>query len=193
MLVNVISHVGKSHYEVFRLERRSDLEPLLVRLEQADGMIASLCSYPAGEHVIDAYWRTLIRNKTIEFEEPPPSFGPLYHRARSFIKRKHNGSCTEADVHDLPSLMPFLKALIGPFEKSRFCVTDKGYIGLCNENTEPGDCVTILLGGLAPVIIRKTDARKRYFRLVGECYVHGMMTGAQLSFPNVVEAELFPW
>ena len=192
-LVDVASHVGKSHNEVFGLARTSELEPLLVRLEEADEIVASLGSYPSSEHVVDAYWRTLIRNKTIQFEEPPPSYGLMYHHARGFIKRKHHGSCTEADIYDLPTLLPFLKALIGPCESTRFCVTDKGYIGLCNENTEPGDYVAIFLGGLAPVILRKTDERKGYFRLVSECYIHGIMTGEQLTSSNFVETELFLW
>jgi hypothetical protein len=67
-------------------------------------------------------------------------------------------------------------------------VSEKGYVGLCPQGTEPGATVFIPLGGHVPYVIKKTDlsgdakepeARPQAgnWRLLGEAYIHGIMDG----------------
>lgn len=46
---------------------------------------------------------------------------------------------------------------------------------------QDGNLVTVLLGGQVPFILSKQEK----FRLVGECYVHGLMDGEAFSEDGV--------
>jgi len=56
-----------------------------------------------------------------------------------------------------------------------FTTASRGYIGIGPPSLEPGDGVFVLRGGRVPFILRKI--RENEFRVVGECYVHGIMYG----------------
>jgi hypothetical protein len=55
-----------------------------------------------------------------------------------------------------------------------FFATSKGFLGLGPRSMQRGDIVAVLFGGRVPFILRSMDG---HFRLVGECYVHGIMDG----------------
>src|SRR4051794_30493130 len=61
----------------------------------------------------------------------------------------------------------------------KFFFTEKGYIGLGPGGAQPGDIVSIFLGGRVPFLIRKNIGEG--FRFVGESYVHGIMDGLVLQ------------
>ena len=56
-----------------------------------------------------------------------------------------------------------------------FIITSKGYMGLAPAGTQPGDIVCVLRGGDVTYILRPIN---EYHRLVGECYVEGIMNGS---------------
>jgi hypothetical protein len=65
-------------------------------------------------------------------------------------------------------------------------VRDATIIGLAPDNVEVSDAVCILHGCSVPVLLRRADNETRakentnarvQYRLIGECYVHGMMDG----------------
>jgi hypothetical protein len=58
--------------------------------------------------------------------------------------------------------------------KRKLVTIDAGYIAMVPENVQRGDVVAVLLGCNFPVLIRQCG---RYFRVLGECYVHGLMDG----------------
>jgi hypothetical protein len=60
----------------------------------------------------------------------------------------------------------------------RLFKTKQGYLGLGPRSLEERDEVVILEGGMVPLIIRKAD---KNFKLVGDCYVHGIMHGGAFS------------
>jgi hypothetical protein len=56
----------------------------------------------------------------------------------------------------------------------RFCKTETGRLGQVPYGTEAGDVLAIFLGSEVPFVLRKVgDA----YRLLGPCYVHGVMDG----------------
>lgn len=57
--------------------------------------------------------------------------------------------------------------------------TSKGYIGVGPETMVPGDMVTLLFGGRVPFLLRQLD--QRGYRLVGDCYVQGIMHGEAID------------
>lgn len=60
-----------------------------------------------------------------------------------------------------------------------FTTASKGYIGIGPPSLERGDGVFVLRGGRVPFILRKVKGNE--FRVVGECYVHGVMYGEMLE------------
>jgi hypothetical protein len=74
-----------------------------------------------------------------------------------------------------------------------YFITDGGYIGVGSKDLKPRDKIIILYGGKTPYIIRREeecledrhppghDLDGQWCRLVGECYVHGMMYGEMMK------------
>jgi hypothetical protein len=61
----------------------------------------------------------------------------------------------------------------------KFCRTDIGYLGLVPHGTLLGDAIAIIHGCQVPFVLRASDNSLDY-RLVGPCYVHGIMYGEAL-------------
>jgi hypothetical protein len=59
-------------------------------------------------------------------------------------------------------------------EGRKFCTTNTGYICMVPETVERGDVVVVLPGCNFPVLLRPYESK---YRVVGECYVHGLMQG----------------
>ncbi|KAI0107818.1 heterokaryon incompatibility protein-domain-containing protein [Nemania sp. FL0031] len=56
----------------------------------------------------------------------------------------------------------------------RGMLSNLGYIGLGPRETEVGDRIVLLQGSRVPMVVRQVAQR---LRIVGECYVHGVMDG----------------
>ncbi|KAH9204191.1 heterokaryon incompatibility protein-domain-containing protein [Leptodontidium sp. 2 PMI_412] len=65
----------------------------------------------------------------------------------------------------------------------RLFVTETGYIGAGPRNMQIGDQVFVLLGGEVPFVMREVEAvdTDKLYRLVGDCYVHGIMDGEAVN------------
>ena len=66
----------------------------------------------------------------------------------------------------------------------KFAITKRGFAGVVPHLSHVGDSVAIMKGGCVPFVVRRSDERSR---LVGECYVHGIMRGEGLWLPGVTE------
>ncbi|KAL8687476.1 MAG: hypothetical protein Q9218_006361 [Villophora microphyllina] len=76
-----------------------------------------------------------------------------------------------------------------PIDGRRFATTDTGYMALVADRTEVGDAVAFFQGTSVPYTIRPQWNSKRlehgrdeiHAKLVGDCYVHGMMQGEAIA------------
>ena len=59
----------------------------------------------------------------------------------------------------------------------KFVFTGKEYSGLGPMAMEVGDVVAVLFGGHVPYVLRRAEGM---YRLIGGCYVHGIMHGEAL-------------
>ena len=66
----------------------------------------------------------------------------------------------------------------------RLFVSSKGWIGLCPPGTRKGDGIWAACGVDIPIVLRKADGESNY-KLVGECYCHGLGTGELESTPDM--------
>ncbi|PNY29044.1 Ankyrin and HET domain protein [Tolypocladium capitatum] len=64
------------------------------------------------------------------------------------------------------------------------CFTEHRLMGLLPLSTKVGDVVVVIHGCHAPFVVRPTE-REGHFRLVGECYVHGVMNGECMAGQSV--------
>jgi hypothetical protein len=56
----------------------------------------------------------------------------------------------------------------------RVITTNSGFIGLLPEEAQDGDSIAIVLGCYHPVVLRPSGDE---YKVLGECYVHGLMDG----------------
>jgi hypothetical protein len=60
----------------------------------------------------------------------------------------------------------------------------KDTYGLSPKETKEGDIVCVLFGCSVPVVLRKVKqgrGRPKYFKMIGECFVYGMMDGEAVA------------
>jgi len=65
-----------------------------------------------------------------------------------------------------------------------FCATKRGLLGIGPAGARPGDRVVLILGAPSPYLVRTqtmSDDGRSVDRLVGECYVHGIMDGEAMT------------
>lgn len=74
-----------------------------------------------------------------------------------------------------------------------FCVTTHGLFCLVPRMTQAGDYVAILSGFKFPVALRKVGpATKKYYELLGPCYVHRLMRGRAWSLMEEFKCKYKP-
>ena len=77
--------------------------------------------------------------------------------------------------------MRLLEAFHSRARGRTFFFTEEGYIGLAPKAAQRNDVVVLVLGCQAPMILHPRHDKQ--YIVVGECYVHGMMTGEILLGP----------
>lgn len=154
-------------------------------------------SYPTGETLQEAFWRTLVCNKNMQGQKVGEEYGSYW----KIVHRLY--SCDDVfenmPSHDeIMSMMLFEQPMDMFAEGRRFCTTVNGRIGWVPQRASLGDFVCVFLGYPVPFIIRKAFFREAhlpfmirpattYFQLVGECYIHGYMEGEGLNHPFDLE------
>ena len=143
--------------------------------------------YPTGEKHRSVYWQTITAGQRIHGDDQ-------YTEAefeKWFANRHVDRTLAALNLNRIPVLsdylsmsgqlmnrmiMPanaFAQATTALFQR-RMARTRCGYLGLVPGAAEVGDWIAICRGGGRPLVIRMEGD---CFRIVGECYVHGMMKG----------------
>ncbi|KAH8893672.1 HET-domain-containing protein [Thozetella sp. PMI_491] len=162
------------------------------------GMKLASCleAYPGSAAVFEAFWHCLVAGKDGSgMQKSPSSFEEIFSllvdelagRSDSIMgqtysaRQKRPRGKGKLELSNLESRAPketfqeIRVALAGAMKNRRLGVTRLGYLGLFPMSTEPGDVVSLLAGCHVPFVLRSTVGRG--YRLVGECYVHGVMNG----------------
>jgi hypothetical protein len=85
--------------------------------------------------------------------------------------------------------MRYLVGMMDAAFDRRLFATGKKYIGLAPASTQVGDLVCVLLGGHTPFLLRPCEEYRGRYRLVGECYIHGIMHGEALQHDGLALQE----
>ena len=161
-------------------------------------------TYKTGQLKDEALWRTMIGDHGLDDVRPAPKeYGDHYQLWQRMLAdhetmlacAKQNtllpGFNTEQELSDATMLYTRFNSAFGPVNNNRrFCITKNGYIGMVPPGTQAGDLICILFGTDTPFVIRDLptpDEVRKSYELVGDCYVHGMMDGEGMDFPQPEE------
>ncbi|KAJ4362571.1 hypothetical protein N0V83_010665 [Neocucurbitaria cava] len=144
-----------------------------------------------GESMLDAYWQTLTVGWQLNEEHTLSATTyrewDRYHRPAAWLRRFVGPKIATSSAYTwFTFALMFCKQMRRPppelgFERPlslasnrRFVRTGKGYMGLVGAETRVGDCVVLCKRGGSPLIMRPNGGS---WELVGDSYVHGMMSG----------------
>jgi hypothetical protein len=78
----------------------------------------------------------------------------------------------------------------GLFSKYRqFMISELGFLGLLSSEARAGDEIVLFPGGHTPFVLRKRENGR--YRMVGECFIHGIMSGEAAEDVPPGEFETF--
>ena len=137
----------------------------------------------------DAYWRTLVADRGPDGGNPP-----LYWQLaceQAYTQRPAGDDLNTEKLMAINSkpkafaekvVVEYLHRVQAVVWMRRLIVTaERETLGLVPAKAKKTDLICILAGCSVPVVLRKIEADKRtgeiYYKLIGECYVHGMMDG----------------
>jgi hypothetical protein len=141
------------------------------------------------EMMQDFYLRTVSANLDISRSFGPGGQGWYYrisHISPSY-RATRSGDTWRRDVRT--TLDRAAWALMQRMRTERcLFATERGYIGIGPSWAEMGDNISIMSGGSVPLLIRENDTNQDgelVHKLVGECYVHGIMNGEAVEMARM--------
>ncbi|TAQ90353.1 hypothetical protein B7494_g1332 [Chlorociboria aeruginascens] len=147
--------------------------------------------------VPEMLWRTLVADRDPNGSSPPS----WYHRA-CLYSLAHASTIDNGDL-DTSLLLrspgssserEFLERVqTVTWNRKFFTMTPKGRFGIGPAKMEEKDLVCVLYGCSVPVVLRDVASPDgaRNFKVIGECFVYGMMEGEALSERILFRAERF--
>ncbi|KAG0650483.1 Heterokaryon incompatibility protein [Hyphodiscus hymeniophilus] len=152
-----------------------------------------------GETVPENFWRTLVADRG-----PNGSNVPSWYRRAFLYCLTHltptgdintNRLIAESEMDESSLVVDFLQRIQSVIWNRKFLVSkSNNWLGLAPMAAQPEDLICILYGCSVPVVLRPTETiyGDRYYQLVGECYVHGMMDGeaVETAMDDGVDFEL---
>jgi hypothetical protein len=72
-----------------------------------------------------------------------------------------------------------VKILVG----LRLARTAEGRVCICNQSTQPGDIIAVLLGHDYPMLLRPSPETARKYRVLSRCYMYGIMDAEAILGP----------
>ena len=166
-------------------------------LAKYEELLSRLKSYPTGETVEDAFWRTLILNHKIDGSVAPQEFKKSYEAFRAAIKDQQY--CATRPSGDMQVERETYNRQLMAFDfaetmhrwqcHTHLFVTENGFLGQVPRTAQIGDIICVFLGGHVPFVLRPLE-RGGSYRLIGDCYVHGMMNGEALQASNILVQEI---
>ncbi|EXJ62483.1 hypothetical protein A1O7_02920 [Cladophialophora yegresii CBS 114405] len=157
-------------------------------VEECDAIVSTLSTYPTGEALETALWKTLICGVTLDIQRAPEEpYAAAYLAWRKC--QRHEFS----DRQDMLSLQqrqqPFREAHDAFNGDKILGSTAAGYMGMFNKSTRADDIVVAFFGGEFPFVLRPRqslgeDPDLGDFELIGQCYIHGLLEDGQFDIKS---------
>jgi hypothetical protein len=139
----------------------------------------SLTKYPTGEPVEEVVMRTLCWDE--QGVTTHGKFSLFSKEMENNFREWHSVLTMTSTPEEYKEQMRIKQNLFDERIKwpTPLCITAKGYLAAVPFVAKVGDCIAVLAGGRLPFVLRPTGD---HYRLVGPCYVHGIMNGE--AFPE---------
>jgi hypothetical protein len=156
--------------------------------------IASIANpYPTGEDFKESYWRALVCNRLLSGEVPPvemtetiPIF-PFVFEIIDDLAAKRYDKLDRSMLEKVTAAFPYGSA-VGKWASGRaFCSTKSRFLGWVPRGAVAGDLVCVFGGAEVPYVLRlNTDGS---YKLLGDCYIHGIMESEAMARSDLIEQK----
>lgn len=142
--------------------------------------------YPTGESLQESFWRTLICNMDMQHQKPKAEYYRYWLSLHRLYSNNGDILSYSRAGQEILDIMAFEEPMSLFAEGRRFCSTANGYMGWVPQEAQLGDVLCIPKGSEVPFLLRKALFRRLptlirpgaiYYKIIGECYIHGMMEG----------------
>jgi hypothetical protein len=141
----------------------------------------SLTKYPTGEPVGEVVMRTLCWGWLSKTSHEQSSL--LSKETENNFREWHHVLTTIGTLEEYEEQLRIKQNLFDlQIYGTPLCTTAKGYLAAVPYTAKVGDCIAILAGGCVPFVLRPIGD---HYRLVGPCYVRGIMNGE--AFPEKLD------
>ncbi|KAF2088450.1 HET-domain-containing protein [Saccharata proteae CBS 121410] len=171
-------------------------------LNQWRRLAQGVTTYPTGDRPHEVFCRIVIANA---FPRPSGGNGSMYPTMDELFQATVDTSLQPVDTNASDRIWqehPAVKRGVSPAEvraasvayadaltyaspDRRFFISKKGYMGLAPRSARPGDFIVVLAGGKTPFVLRHN--KKDAYKIVGECFMHGVMNGERVVSVNAFE------
>jgi hypothetical protein len=194
-------HLGLRAFRVGTVAAVAQQDPNLLENAQLVEWIGLMKQLPltyaaTGEEIEEALWRTLVGNRDAERGGPAAGAGAFTQAPRvrdsfhEFIRAKllgiKSGQAAPAGAQMLQGYETFTRFWMYNMIGRRFFFTKNGLMGM-GPATKPGDLVFVVAGAPVPLVVRPEGSKHR---LIGDCYVHGIMDGQVMRWSSFSWSEL---
>ena len=164
-------------------------------ISECESMYSELAGLSNGDVpclTADAFWRTLICNATDSSDTPGPEYGRMFsifreglRRVDEYVSTGRNNWSSEDIESMFNGCMPFEISFQTWNHQRNFCTTKGKRLGMVPRAARKGDIICAFLGAITPFVLRPDGCGN--YRLVGECYVQGLMYGESADLPGFLE------
>ena len=138
------------------------------------------------EYLVEMLWRTLIVNSTHGYQETasqaPPGYAQSFAAYCELVDHIVRRDASQATTSLYFKAMDFDQAFSSYGGGRVFGITKGLRMGMYPNTAQHGDIVFAPMGANVPFVLREAD--NGYYRLVGECYLHGVMYGEVAEEPG---------
>ena len=142
--------------------------------------------YVSGGSLLDALTSTLCIDSFYNRTRPPFAQFARFEQSREVVRAILRTKTPVPPYSSIADEILYLESVLLYAQGRSFIKTKEGYIGLAPKATKPGDQISVLLGCPMPLVLRPvaTSASSQHqYKVVGECYVHGLQDGEAFLGP----------
>ncbi|KAH6984253.1 heterokaryon incompatibility protein-domain-containing protein [Ilyonectria sp. MPI-CAGE-AT-0026] len=174
-------HSAKKMPQLQGLGGESAYQDVLTEIRKAEPAGLNEATYLTGETFREAYARTLIANFVRSRLPGYDIFEDIDQWQLQPSKNALFGEYEIGEALDVASLSWSERTALNKSSGRALVESEEGYIGLCPAETQKGDIIVVFLGCESPIALRPQGGGS--YKVMGECYIHGLGDGAALLGP----------